>query len=93
VFFDPTPIGLTADAVLARMQDLPIPISFMGGRIVVHHQISPEAVQVFLTTVKEMKEAVEAGKGEELRTEGENLDDSIKMPQASVLRMRAAVGY
>jgi threonine aldolase len=75
------------------MQDLPIPISFMGGRIVVHHQISPEAVQVFLSTVQEMKEAVEAGKGEELRTEGENLDDSIKMPQASVLRMRAAVGY
>ena len=40
-----------------------------------------------------MKEEVEAGKGEKLRTEGENLDDSIKMPQASVLRMRAAVGY
>ena len=75
------------------MQDLPIPISFMGGRIVVHHQISPEAVQVFLNTVGEMKAEVEAGKGEKLRTEGENLDDSIKMPQASVLRMRAAVGY
>lgn len=75
------------------MQDLPIPISFMGGRIVVHHQISPEAVQVFLRTVEEMKSEVQAGHGAELRKEGEMLDDSIKMPKASTMRMRAAVGY
>lgn len=75
------------------MQDLPIPISFMGERVVVHHQISPEAVDVFLATVKEMKAEVKAGRGEELLEEGEKLDDGIKMKKDAQLRVKAATGY
>lgn len=75
------------------MQDLPTPISFMGERVVVHHQISPEAVDVFLKTVEEMKGEVQAGRGEQLRQEGEKLDDGIKMKKDAQLRVKAATGY
>jgi threonine aldolase len=75
------------------MQDLPVPIAFMGERVVVHHQISPEAIEVFLNTVKEMKGEVEAGRGGELRKEGEKLDDGIKMKKDAELRVKAATGY
>lgn len=93
VFFSPAPLGLTIDAVIARMQALPNPISFMRERVVVHHQISPQAIEDFLTTMREMKEEVQAGGGPRLRQDGEQLDEGVKMKKEGELRIKAATGY
>ena len=65
----------------------------MRERVVIHHQISPQAVEDFLTTVREMKAEVEAGGGPQLRKEGEKLDDKVKMKKEGELRVKAATGY
>ena len=75
------------------MQALPTPISFMRERVVVHHQISPQAVEDLLTTMREMKAEVEAGGGPKLRAKGEQLDDKVKMKKDGELRIKAATGY
>lgn len=75
------------------MQALPNPISFMRERVVVHHQISPQAVEDFLATMREMKEEVQAGQGARLRQEGEELDEGVKMKKEGELRIKAATGY
>jgi threonine aldolase len=56
VFFDPSRLGFTAADVHARLLQLPNPlIGGMAERVVVHHQINPQAVEDFIATVQEMK--------------------------------------
>lgn len=93
VFFSPAPLGLTIDAVLARMSELPTPIQFMRERIVVHHQISPQAVEDLLAAMRQLKEEALAGNAGQLRAEGEQLDEGIKMKKEGELRIKAATGY
>lgn len=75
------------------MQALPIPITFMRERIVIHHQISPQAVEDLLSTMREMKAEVEAGGGHKLIKEGEELNEKLKMKKDGALRVKAATGY
>ncbi|GFZ43091.1 low-specificity L-threonine aldolase [Saitozyma sp. JCM 24511] len=87
VFFDPAPIGLTLDSVMARLKALPEPILVMRERLVVHHQSSPQAVEDFIAVVAEMKKEREAGG----HPEKEQVDDP--MLEEGKLRRQAALGY
>ena len=91
VFFDPVPIGLTIDSIMARLKSLPIPIQIMRERLVVHHQTSAQAVQEFVDAVREMKEEKMAGQHPE--KEGERLREEERMIPEANLRKQAALGY
>ncbi|KAI0670122.1 pyridoxal phosphate-dependent transferase [Trametes maxima] len=54
VFFDPSPIGVSYKEIVARAAALPSPIKVGGSRLVVHIQTSPQAVEDFLTVVREL---------------------------------------
>ena len=91
VFYNPTPLGLTLDSIMARLKSLPIPITVMRERCVVHHQTSPQAVEDFIDTVREMKAEKDIGGHPE--KEGERLSRGERMVGAAKLRKEAALGY
>ncbi|ORX34285.1 pyridoxal phosphate-dependent transferase [Kockovaella imperatae] len=93
VFFSPLSIGLTLDSVSARLKSLPVPITMMRERLVLHHQTSPQAVEDFIACVAEMKAEVEDGKGAEVRKEGEQSTSDEKMVVEGKLRKQAVLGY
>jgi len=76
---------------MARLKALPQPIILMRQRCVIHHQTSPQAVEDFIDTVREMKEEKEAGGHPEKA--GKDLADSERMIPAAKLRKEAALGY
>lgn len=91
VFFSPEPIGLTHDAVLARMQQHSPPIVWYRERIVLHHQITPEAVEYFIDQVRRMREEREA-EGPVVNKEAEKtLEEDFK--SEGKLRRKAMLGY
>jgi hypothetical protein len=57
--------------------DLPNPITLGGPRLVVHHQVTPKAVDDLLALISEMKEE-ELAKGWEIPQELEGVDDRHK---------------
>ncbi|KAI0961283.1 hypothetical protein AcW1_000406 [Taiwanofungus camphoratus] len=62
VFYDPSPIGVSYAEIVDRASKLPEPIKVGGSRLVVHIQTSPEAVEDFLSVVRELaKQKKEAG--------------------------------
>ena len=65
----------------------------MRERCVIHHQTSPQAVEDFLATIKEMKAEVYAGQGEAVRKEGEALKSDEKLVEEGQLRKQAVLGY
>ena len=91
MFFDPTPLGLTLDAVMARLKALPQPVLVMRERCVLHHQTSPQAVEDFVQCVREMKEEKAAGGHPE--KEGEELSNGERMLDEAKLRKQAVLGY
>nr|XP_019049144.1 threonine aldolase [Kwoniella bestiolae CBS 10118]OCF28074.1 threonine aldolase [Kwoniella bestiolae CBS 10118] len=101
VFFQPQAIGLPLDATMARLAALPNPIIVGRERCVVHHQITPEAIEDFIACVREMKEEKQASgeipkEGEIGQGEREKLE-SYNGPKGkttdAVLRKQAALGY
>lgn len=56
VFFDPSPVGIDFSELLARAAALPEPLRFLGSRLVVHIQTSPEAVQDLINLVRTLAE-------------------------------------
>ncbi|KAK4687353.1 threonine aldolase, partial [Tremellales sp. Uapishka_1] len=82
VFFDPSPIGVFLDDVMASLAGLPEPINIMRSRCVVHHQTSPQAVEDFISTVRSLKEGVKLNK--------EGIDGEEK--EEANLRQRAVFG-
>ncbi|WVR05811.1 hypothetical protein IAU60_002836 [Kwoniella sp. DSM 27419] len=103
VFFQPQAIGLSLDAVTARLAALPDPIVIGRERCVIHHQTSPQAVEDFIACVAEMKKELEQTGS----AEGVDLDDLAADPKAklekfnepkgqtteTVLRKQAVLGY
>ncbi|KAK8865847.1 hypothetical protein IAR55_000995 [Kwoniella newhampshirensis] len=59
VFFNPKSIGLPLDAVMTRAAALPDPIILGRERLVLHHQISPEAIESLIACVAELKKEKE----------------------------------
>ncbi|WVQ85408.1 hypothetical protein IAT38_007573 [Cryptococcus sp. DSM 104549] len=103
VFFQPKPIGLQLDAVMARLAALPDPIIVGRERCVLHHQTSPQAVEDFIATIAEMKkEKEESGELKKGEVDGES---KAKLEQfvgaegekgkttGANLRKQAALGY
>ncbi|WVQ62276.1 uncharacterized protein L199_000415 [Kwoniella botswanensis] len=102
VFFQPQAIGLPLDAVMARLAALPNPIIVGRERCVVHHQITPQAVEDFIACVREMREEKkENGQvqedGEGIKGENKEKLDHYIEPKGkttdAVLRKQAALGY
>ncbi|OCF55539.1 threonine aldolase [Kwoniella mangroviensis CBS 10435] len=102
VFFQPQAIGLPLDAVMARLAALPNPIIVGRERCVVHHQITPQAVEDFIACVREMREEKKANGQVEEDGEGIRRADKEKLeyynePKGkttdAVLRKQAALGY
>ncbi|OXG86691.1 threonine aldolase [Cryptococcus neoformans var. grubii Br795] len=102
VFFQPKPIGLPLDAVMARLAALPDPIIIGGQRCVVHHQISPQAIEDFIGCVAEMKREKEENgeyKVTALRQEEKDKLSRFVSPEIknttseAGLRTKAALGY
>ncbi|WWC86163.1 uncharacterized protein L201_001036 [Kwoniella dendrophila CBS 6074] len=100
VFFQPDKIGLSLDSVSERLASLPKPIIVGRERVVVHHQITPEAIEDFIKCVKEMKDELKSnGQLEENDINGEAQDklDDWNKPKGettdAVLRKQAAFGY
>nr|XP_031861296.1 uncharacterized protein CI109_003268 [Kwoniella shandongensis]KAA5528368.1 hypothetical protein CI109_003268 [Kwoniella shandongensis] len=106
VFFNSKNMGLPLDAVMARLAALPDPIIVGRERCVLHHQISPEAVEDFIATVAEMKkEKEESGQLKKdvldqdakdklyrfVGPEGDK-EDKAKVSEAD-LRKQGALGY
>jgi hypothetical protein len=89
VFYDPRPIGLTYESVVAHCHDLPKPISLFSARLVVHHQTDPQAVEDFIGVIRRMKADKEGGgRPEEAVLEGEakaEQDDEGKMRKKRML--------
>ena len=56
VFFDPSPIGVQFDELIARAAALPEPIQIFRSRLVVHIQTSPEAVADLVSLVRTLAE-------------------------------------
>ena len=79
------------DAIVARLGALPQPIKFMRERIVVHHQISPDAIEEFITCIADMKREKEAG-GHPEKDAAKSGDDEGKKTEAA-LRRQGALGY
>ncbi|WWC58560.1 uncharacterized protein I303_101103 [Kwoniella dejecticola CBS 10117] len=102
VFFQPQQIGLSLDAVTARLAALPNPIIVGRERCVVHHQITPQAIEDFIACIAEMKKEKEAngqvenGEGRIGDKEQQKLDN-YNQPKGkttdAVLRKQAALGY
>ena len=76
---------------MARLKSLPKPIILMRERIVIHHQISPQAVEDLIDTVREMKEEKQVGQHPE--REGEKLKEAERMIPEARLRKQAVLGY
>lgn len=89
VFFSPEPAGLKLDDVLARLQSRDVPITLFRERIVIHHQISPQAVEEFIDTVREMKEELKVNG--EVDNEGVELKEGFR--EEGGLRRKAVLGY
>lgn len=51
VYFDPSPLGLSTDTVMAALAALPDPIVLQDNRCVIHHQTSPKAVEDLVAEV------------------------------------------
>ncbi|WRT64060.1 uncharacterized protein IL334_000988 [Kwoniella shivajii] len=100
VFFQPQEIGLSLDATMARLAALPDPIIVGRERCVVHHQITPEAVEEFIACVAEMKKEKQANG--DIQTNGVGKEEKAKLDHYNkpngkttdaVLRKQAALGY
>ena len=76
---------------MARLKSLPNPIILMRERCVVHHQTSPQAVEDFIDTIREMKQ--ERAEGQHPEKEGERLSEAERMIPEARLRRQAALGY
>jgi threonine aldolase len=83
VFFDPSPLGFTDADVHARLLALENPISGgMGPRVVIHHQINPEAVEEFISVVHDMK-----------KEKGVHVEEGDPWEEEGKLRKNIALGY
>lgn len=60
VFFDAGPIGLSFDKVKRALARLEEPITLGSNRCVIHHQISPAAVDDFVDEIKRLAKTVPA---------------------------------
>lgn len=58
LFIDTEPLGFSSAELNQRLAALPQPILSWAPRIVVHHQISPEAVKEYVQVVAQMKDEV-----------------------------------
>ncbi|KAJ3574524.1 hypothetical protein NP233_g1715 [Leucocoprinus birnbaumii] len=56
LFYDPTPLGINFDEIAERAGALPDPLVLGGSRLVVHIQTSEEAVEDFLSVVRQLAE-------------------------------------
>lgn len=86
-------MGVSVDAVTARLATLSPPVRILRNRCVIHHQTDPQAIEEFIDTVRIMKKEVSAGKADKLNEAGERLPEDIKAEDASTLRKQAALGY
>ncbi|KIR67650.1 threonine aldolase [Cryptococcus bacillisporus CA1873] len=102
VFFQPKPIGLPLDAVMARLAALPDPIIIGRERCVVHHQICPQAIEDFIGCIAEMKKEKEENGECKVTTVGQEEKDKLYRfvgPETNdetseaELRKKAALGY
>jgi threonine aldolase len=77
------------------MEALPNPISIMFERLVIHHQITPAAVEDFIAVIRELRDEVRAGRGDEVAAEAEKLDgEQLEVEKSEgKLRKQAALGY
>ncbi|KAJ6519598.1 pyridoxal phosphate-dependent transferase [Mycena sanguinolenta] len=60
VFYDPASIGVTFDEIADRASDLPEPLILGGSRLVVHIQTAEEAVNDFLSIIRQLAEEKKA---------------------------------
>ncbi|WVF70878.1 hypothetical protein IAT40_005672 [Kwoniella sp. CBS 6097] len=102
VFFQPKKIGLSLDAVMARLAALPDPIIVGRERCVLHHQTSPQAVEDFIACVRDMKEELQANGNGSLEKSHVGGDERAKIDKytqpkgkttEAELRKQAALGY
>ncbi|KIR56205.1 threonine aldolase [Cryptococcus gattii Ru294] len=102
VFFQPKPIGLPLDAVMARLAALPDPIIIGRERCVVHHQICPQAIEDFIGCIAEMKKEKEENGECKVNTLGQEEKDKLYRfvgsetndeTSEAELRKKAALGY
>ncbi|WVQ71235.1 hypothetical protein IAR50_000760 [Cryptococcus sp. DSM 104548] len=102
VFFQAKTLGLPLESVKARLAALPNPITIGRERIVLHHQITSEAVEDFITCVAEMKkEKLESGEisQTEIDERAKQMAERYATPEGegntskTELRRRAALGY
>lgn len=91
MFYDPEPLGLTIDAIMARCASLPDPIHATGKRLVIHHQTSPALIDDFVDVIRKMAE--EKRQGKDVNEEGEGLTDEQRDVPGRDLRLKAATGY
>ena len=91
VFYDPKPLGLTIDAVMSRLQQHDPPILVFRERIVVHHQISPQAVEDFIHVIREMRQEREASGHVVNKIEEGKLKEGFE--SEGKLRRKVALGY
>jgi threonine aldolase len=76
---------------MSRLQQQEPPILLFRERIVIHHQISPQAVEDFIHTVREMKEEREASGLIVNKLEEGKLKEDFK--SEGKLRRKVALGY
>lgn len=99
VFFDPTPSGLTMAEIVSALAALPDPIVLNANRCVIDYQTSPQAVEDFVATVKQLAEAVPVEKRPERRTEKLGQKDGkfrinvLKPPSDPPAAKRVKLGY
>ena len=93
MFFSPEPLGLTLDAVQARLAALDSPIFVMRERCVIHHQIDPQAVEDFIEVVQQMADEAQAGRKKQVNAEGEEIGEDVKLVEEGELRKHAVLGY
>lgn len=77
LFYDPTPLGLNFDEIAERASALPDPLVLGGSRLVVHIQTSEEAVEDFLSIIRQLAEEKKAA-GWVLRTDDEAKISTMK---------------
>lgn len=70
LWIDPSPLGFSNAALKERLEQLDPPVKSGCPRIVVHHQIGPEAAKAIVDTVKQMKLEVEQN-GQAIATDGQ----------------------
>lgn len=56
IFYDPAPLGLDFEEIGRRAESLPEPIILGGSRIVVHIQTSEQAIDDFLSLIRQLAE-------------------------------------